>query len=71
MPTVGCYGYLRWKIPVYARQARGWTEAEIDSALAELLRADRLVKSGGLTDRAALQEVLLFIAVFASQGGRN
>ncbi len=67
----GSYGYLRWKIPVYARQARGWTEAEIDSALAELLRADRLVKSGGLTDRAALQEVLLRIAVFASQGRRN
>ncbi len=57
----GSYRYLKWKVPIYQRQARRWTVPEIDGALAELLRADRLIKSGGLDGRVALEEALLRI----------
>jgi len=57
----GSYGYLKWKVRVYAQQARRWAAKEIEAALAELLRADRLIKSGGLSDRAALEEALVRI----------
>ncbi|MGD8868990.1 MAG: DNA polymerase III subunit delta [Gemmatimonadales bacterium] len=57
----GSYRNLSWKVRVYKRQARGWTDEELAGALAELLRADRLIKSGGLSDRAALEEALLRI----------
>ena len=57
----GSYRNLSWKVRIYAQQARGWTEEGLASALAELLRADRLIKSGGLSDRAALEEALLRI----------
>ncbi len=57
----GSYRNLSWKVRVYTQQARGWTEEGLASALAELLRADRLIKSGGLSDRAALDEALLRI----------
>jgi DNA polymerase-3 subunit delta len=62
----GSYGNLAWKVRIYVKQARGWTEEGIATALAELLRADRLIKSGGLSDRAALEEALLRIE---AQGG--
>jgi DNA polymerase-3 subunit delta len=55
----GSYGNLAWKIRTYVRQARNWSEAQIAAALAELLRADRLIKAGGLSERAALEEALL------------
>ena len=55
----GSYKNLRWKVRVYNQQARGWTDEGLVGALAELLRADRLIKSGGLSDRAALEEALL------------
>ena len=64
----GSYGHLRWKIRIYTRQARGWSPAAIDLGLAELLRADRLIKSGGLADREALGEALLRIAHGESAG---
>jgi DNA polymerase-3 subunit delta len=77
----GSYKNLSWKVRVYAQQARRWTGAEIAAALAELLRADRLIKSGGLSDRAALEESLLRIgtppnvaagaALAGSGGGRG
>ncbi len=57
----GSYKNLSWKVRIYTQQARGWTEDGLASALAELLRADRLIKSGGLSDRAALEEALLRI----------
>ena len=66
----GSYGHLRWKIRIYARQASGWSPAAIDRGLAELLRADRLIKSGGLADREALREALLRIA-HSQEGGRT
>ncbi len=65
----GSYGHLRWKIGIYTQQARGWSEEAIDHGLGEFLRADRLIKSGGLPDRAALLEALLRLAVQASNGG--
>lgn len=40
-------------------QARGWTVAGLDEALAGLLRVDRLLKSSGLSDEALLEEWLL------------
>ncbi len=57
----GSYKNLSWKVRVYVKQARRWTESEIAGALGELLRADRLIKSGGLADRTALEEALLRI----------
>jgi DNA polymerase III delta subunit len=40
-------------------QARKWTLPEVDQALGELLRADRLLKSASLSDRQAIEELLL------------
>jgi DNA polymerase III delta subunit len=42
-----------------APQARRWTASQLDGALAELLRADRLLKSASLTDRQVVEELLL------------
>ena len=42
-----------------ARQARRWTPANVDAALDDLLRADRLLKSTGLGDRRIIDELLL------------
>ena len=58
----GNYGRMRWKVGAYRRQSKAWTAERIDAALEELLRADRLIKSGGLSGRAALEEALLRIA---------
>lgn len=65
------YRNLSWKVRVWMDQARGWSGEEIDRALAELLRADRLIKSGGLADRAALEEALLRIAMVGEGAGRR
>ncbi|MEE8520997.1 MAG: DNA polymerase III subunit delta [Gemmatimonadota bacterium] len=62
------YGNLRWKVGIYRKQARGWKERQIDHALHELLQADRLIKSGGLPERAALEEAILRIAADAANG---
>ncbi len=50
--------YLSWKAGTYAKQARVWTEADIDQTIKRLHRADRLMKSGG-QDRAVFIELLL------------
>lgn len=65
------YRNLSWKVRVWMDQARRWSGEEIDRALAELLRADRLIKSGGLADRAALEEALLRMAVVGEEAGRR
>jgi DNA polymerase-3 subunit delta len=76
----GSYRNLNWKVRIYARQAKGWTESGLASALDDLLRADRLTKSGGLSDRVALEEALLRIGTLkgaqagvaaAGAGGRR
>lgn len=51
--------YQRWLAKRLPRQARGWTRATIDAALADLLRADRLLKSAPLSDRQVMEELLL------------
>jgi DNA polymerase III subunit delta len=52
----------RWLASRVTPQARRWTAVEIDRALADLLRTDRLLKSASLTDRQAMEELLLRLA---------
>jgi DNA polymerase-3 subunit delta len=51
--------FQRWMAKRVPVQARRWTLPEIDAALEDLLRTDRLLKSASLTDRQALEELLL------------
>ncbi len=51
--------YQRWLARRIAPQARRWTLPEVDAALSELLRTDRLLKSASLSERQALEELLL------------
>lgn len=51
--------YQKWLARKVAPQAKRWTLAEVDAALAELLRTDRLLKSASLSDRQAMEELLL------------
>lgn len=51
--------YQRWMARRIAPQARRWTGAQLDGALTELLRADRLLKSASLNDRQVMEELLL------------
>lgn len=51
--------FQRWMARRIVPQARRWTLPEVDAALAELLRTDRLLKSASLTDRQAMEELLL------------
>jgi DNA polymerase-3 subunit delta len=52
-------GHQKFLAGRIARQARHWSAARIDHALDDLLRADRLLKSAPLGDRAVLEELLL------------
>jgi DNA polymerase-3 subunit delta len=54
--------YQRWLAGRVEPQARRWSQEEVDAALAELLRTDRLLKTTSLTDRQAMEELLLRIA---------
>jgi DNA polymerase III subunit delta len=51
--------HQRWLARRVVPQARRWTLGEVDQALSELLRTDRLLKSASLTDRQAIEELLL------------
>jgi DNA polymerase-3 subunit delta len=51
--------YQKWLARKVAPQARRWSLAEVDQALSELLRTDRLLKSASLSDRQAMEELLL------------
>lgn len=51
--------YQRWLASRVEPQARAWSPHEVDLALTELLRTDRLLKSTSLTDVQALEELLL------------
>ncbi len=51
--------YQKWMARRVPPQARLWTLPEVDAALTELLRADRLLKSASLNDRQAIEELLL------------
>lgn len=49
----------KWLVRRIEPQARKWTLAEVDAALEDLLRADRLLKSAPLTDTQVIEEFLL------------
>ena len=51
--------YEKWKARKLAPAARRWTVDQVDAALGELLRTDRLLKSASLSDRQAMEELLL------------
>jgi DNA polymerase III subunit delta len=59
----------RWLFKRLQPQARRWTTDQIDLALTELLRTDRLLKSASLTDRQALEELLLRLAALHAPAG--
>lgn len=54
--------HQRWLAKRVGSAARQWTSDEIDSALGDLLRTDRLLKTAPLTDRQAIEELLLRLA---------
>lgn len=62
--------YQKWLARRIAPQAKRWTLAEVDTALTELLRTDRLLKSASLSDRQALEELLLRLRVAGSPRDR-
>jgi DNA polymerase-3 subunit delta len=51
--------FQKWMARRIVPVARKWTLPEVDQALAELLRTDRLLKSASLNDRQAIEELLL------------
>ncbi len=60
--------YQRWMARRIAPQARGWSAAQLDAALAELLRTDRLLKSTSLSDRQVMEELLLRLRALGELG---
>jgi DNA polymerase III subunit delta len=59
--------HQRWLANRLQPQAAKWTVAEVDAAMEELLRADRLLKSAPLTDRQVMEELLLRLAAGAAR----
>jgi DNA polymerase-3 subunit delta len=51
--------HQKWLAKTVARQAKQWTRHEIDAGLADLLRADRLLKASPHTDEHFVEEWLL------------
>lgn len=51
--------FEKWKARKLVPTARKWTLSEVDAAMGELLRTDRLLKSASLNDRQAIEELLL------------
>lgn len=51
--------FQKWMARRIGPQARRWSLPEVDQALEELLRTDRLLKSASLNDRQAIEELLL------------
>lgn len=62
--------YQRWLARRVAPQARRWTLPEVDAALADLLRADRLLKSASLSDRQVMEELLLRLQALPRNASR-
>lgn len=61
--------YQKWMARKVVPQARRWSAAQLDAALGELLRTDRLLKSASLSDRQAMEELLL--RLWAAEPGRH
>lgn len=53
--------HQRWLASRIARQARRWDATAAEDAIADLMRADRLLKSSSLNERQILEELLLRI----------
>jgi DNA polymerase III delta subunit len=53
--------YQRWMARKVVPQAKRWSLPQVEAALTELLRTDRLLKSASMSDRQALEELLLRI----------
>ena len=51
--------HQRWLANRLSRQAKKWRAPDLDQALDDLLRADRLLKSTNLGDHAILEELIL------------
>jgi DNA polymerase III subunit delta len=51
--------HQRWLAGRIARMARRWTTEQLEDAVDDLLRADRLLKSSSLDERQILEELLL------------
>jgi DNA polymerase-3 subunit delta len=64
-------GNQRWLARRITPQARRWTLAEADTALSELLRTERLLKSASLTERQAVEELLLRLAAIGERGATS
>lgn len=58
--------YLKWKAGAYARQAKRWTAAGLDSALRLMRRADLRAKTGG-SDAGVLEELLLSLELLSRE----
>jgi DNA polymerase III delta subunit len=52
-------GNQQWLARRLAPQARRWRPEELESAILDLLRIDRLLKASGLSESALLEEWLL------------
>jgi DNA polymerase-3 subunit delta len=61
--------YQRWLAGRVVPQARRWAQREVDLAISELLRTDRLLKTASLTDRQAIEELLLRLAELGAPRG--
>jgi len=57
----------KWLAGRVSKQARQWTAAALDNCLEELLRADRLLKSGGLNETQIMEELMLRIQAHAAE----
>ena len=55
----GAWRYLAWKVPAYRAWSKAWPRRAVERALDECLRTDRLLKSGGLTEVALVEELVL------------
>lgn len=62
--------FQKWMARRLVPVARKWSLPEVDQALAELLRTDRLLKSASLSDRQAMEELLLRLWSIGRQDAR-
>jgi DNA polymerase III subunit delta len=51
--------HQKWLAPRLMQQARGWSVQDLEEALVDLRRADRLLKSSSLSERHVLEEWIL------------
>ena len=62
--------YQKWTAGRLLTTSREWTGEQVDAAIEELVRTDRLLKSAPLSDRQAIEELLLRIAARVGQRRR-